>query len=322
VRILVTGGNRFIGSHVTERLIGAGHTPRLLLRRTSSLEFLAGLDFERAPGDVRDADSLLAAAKGVDAVIHLAGLTTALNEAQYQAVNALGTASMVQAAKSAGVKRFVYISSLAAQGPNDHAGRPPVTPRPVSSYGRAKLAGEWAALAEKQTMSVAIIRPPVVYGPRDRALMPLYRLAKLGVLPLFDDGMKQVSTIHVHDLADAIVLATVGESASGNVYTVADGPGHSWRDLVEAFSAAWGRRPLLLNTPPALYMLAGYAAGLAATVSRRALPLSPEEVRHMREPFWTCDSVAFTRDFGWQPRLDIAAGMAETVRWYREHRWL
>src|SRR5688572_28986706 len=117
MRLLVTGGNGFLGSHTCEALAAQGHELRLLLRRTSSLEFLQQVPYERVEGDLRDAASLEGAMRGIEAVVHLAGLTSALSESQYQAVNAQGSATLVQAGRQAGVKRFVYVSSLAAQGP-------------------------------------------------------------------------------------------------------------------------------------------------------------------------------------------------------------
>src|SRR3972149_2201031 len=126
MRILITGANGFIGSHVAERLAAAGHDLRLLLRRTSKLDFLAALSgYERVEGGMRDEASLARAAAGSDAVVHVAGRTAALTEAEYMAVNAEGTAALAEAARATGVKRFVFVSSLAALGP-----RPPGNPRP------------------------------------------------------------------------------------------------------------------------------------------------------------------------------------------------
>jgi nucleoside-diphosphate-sugar epimerase len=322
MRILVTGASGFLGSHVAERLASRdGIDLRLLLRPASRLTFLDGVAYERAGGDVRDAASLARALEGIDAVVHLAGLVSALTEAQYHEVNASGTASLVEAARQAGVKRFVYVSSLAALGPSDD-GAVPETPHPVGPYGRSKLAGEYPVLAARDAMSVAVVRPPVVYGERDRALIPFYRLARFGFVPVYGAGDRRLTWVHVHDAAEAIVATALVEGPSGAVYSISDGATHTWRSLVGAWSRASGRRVRALPTPPALFALAGYAGGLAQAILRKPLPLSPEEVKQMRQHAWLCDHAAITRDLGWQPSIDIEQGFAQSYAWYRQQGWL
>ena len=324
MKVLVTGANGFVGSHVAERLLARGGVDlRLMLRRTSNLDYIQGLDYERVEGDMRNAESLRAAVQGVDAVAHVAGATSALSEAAYQEINALGTAVLVDAAAKAGVKRFVYVSSQAAHGPNDGPEpRIPDPPRPITPYGRSKLEGEYPVLAQRNDMSVAVLRPPVVYGPRDRALLPFYRLAKLHFVPVYGRGDRLLSWINVQDCADAIVAATLAEGPTGAVYTLSDGSTHTWRSLVRAFGDALGRRVFAIPTPPPLFKLTAYGAAALQTLSRRTLPLSPDEVKHMEPRYWVCDHAAITRDLGWAPVFDIHAGFADMLRWYREHGWL
>ena len=285
MRILVTGGNGFLGSHVAERLAGHdGVDLRLLLRRTSRLAYLQGVDYERAEGDVRDPDSLVAAVKGVETVVHAAGVVSALSEAQYHEVNAHGTAALVKAAREAGVRRFVYVSSLAALGPSND-GTMPQTPRPISAYGRSKLGGEQAALAERDAVDVVVVRPPVVYGERDRALVPFYRIAKLGFVPVYGRGNQLLTWVHAHDAADAIIAAALSEAPNGAVYSISDGRLHTWRTLVTAYGAAAGRRLRALPTPPLLWMIGGYAAGLCGAVNReRSLGLGRGGAEREQDP--------------------------------------
>lgn len=323
MKVLVTGANGFLGSHVAERLAARGVELRLLLRRSSNIDFLQGVPYERVEGDVRDPASLARAVEGVDAVAHLAVLTLAVNEARFQEVNALGTANLVHAARKAGVRRFVYVSSLAAQGPNpDRATLMPEPPRPVSAYGRSKLAGEHPVLLAQHDMSVAILRPSAVYGQRDRALLPLYRMGKLGIVPVYGRGSNLVSWLHAYDGADAVIAATLADGPTGAIYTVSDGAFYTWRELVQAFGRAWGKTPRILPGPPPLFHLAGNAGGLVQSLVRRPLSLQPDQIRHMRAPYWICDNTAITRDLGWAPSISLDAGFEQTLRWYREQGWL
>jgi nucleoside-diphosphate-sugar epimerase len=324
MRLLVTGANGFVGSHVADRLAAQGHELRLLLRRTSLIENIVRLAYERHDGDLRVPESLADAVRGVEVVVHIGGVTAARTEAEYMAANGRGTESLVKAAVRAGVRRFVYVSSLAAHGPSpDGAPRPLDAPgRPLSSYGRSKLAGEVATLAAREQMSVAVVRPPAVYGPRDKALLPLYKIARTGVLPVIGDGRNVVSFVHVHDMADAIVAVALAEGPSGGIYTAEDGTPHTWREMVRAYGDAIGKRVLCVPTPVALYAGAGYATGVVSWLLRRPLPLSPEEVKSMRQRHWVCDSAAMTRDFGWRPTIGIEEGMRTTAAWCKERGWL
>jgi nucleoside-diphosphate-sugar epimerase len=319
MKLLVSGANGFVGSHVAERLSARGVDLRLMLRRTSNVDYLEGLTYERVNVDLREPESLLPACEGVDVVLHLAGQTLAPTEAQFQEINALGTAHLVRAAKRAGVKRFIYVSSLAAQGPNpDRETLMPDPPRPVSAYGRSKLAGEHAVLAERDDLDVAVLRLSAVYGQGDMALLPLYRLAKRGFVPVYGNGENLLSWLHVHDAADAIVATVFGSPHSGAVYTVSDGNYYTWNRLVAAFGRAWGRTPRVVHVPPVLFRLAGGAGSLAQLLSRKGLSLQMDQVRHMQSRYFICDNTAITRDLGWKPKVGLDEGFAQTIAWCRE----
>lgn len=324
MRILVTGANGFLGSHIAQRLSAGGHDVRLLVRRTSKLEGIAALDVERVNGDVRDPASLLKAATGADVVVHTAGITSALSQREYDDVNARGTNAMISAAVLAGVGRFVYVSSLAAQGPSPdgEVQQPDVEPHPTSPYGCSKLAGERFVLRAVEDMSVAIVRPPVIYGPRDRGLLPLFRLARLRVMPVYADGSHRLSWIHVRDAADAISTVATAEGPAGSVYTISDGGIYTWDELVSLLRTALGYSLLRLHVPHPLYAAAGRAADVAAIAIRKPLPLSSHKVTEMSQKHWICDNQRIHHDLGWKPAIPPAEGVAETVRWYREHKWV
>lgn len=324
MRVLVTGANGFLGSHLSEGLLAKGHEVRLLVRKTSKLEGIAGLDVERVNGDVRDPSSLLRAAKGMDAIVHAAGTTSALNEREYFEVNAHGTNAMISAAVLAEVRRFVYVSSLAAQGPSPDGKiqQPDVDPHPTSPYGRSKLAGERFVLRAQDDLSVAIVRPPVIYGPRDRGLLPLFRLARFRIVPVYADGQNRLSWVHVRDAAAAIATVAAGETPSGSIYTISDGEVYSWHQLIDLVRGALGHGVLRLHVPHRLYWVAGRAGDLAAFAIRRPLPLNSNKVTEMSQRHWICDNARIFHDLGWQPSIPAREGLPDTIRWYRENKWL
>jgi nucleoside-diphosphate-sugar epimerase len=248
-----------------------------------------------------------------------------MSEAEYFEVNVQGTSRLVEACLRAGVRSIVYVSSLAAQGPSpDGRAEDPktVTPHPLSTYGKSKLAGEWPVLSAAEEMKVAVARLPVIYGPRDRGLLPFFRLIKYRLMPMFSDGSHRLSWIYASDAADSVLAMTATGTPTGAIYTACDGESYSWHELVDLLAHALKRQPLRLGIPRPAYAFAGHAAGLGSRLARRPLPLSREKVREMEQRYWVCSNDAITGDLGWTPRVSGPEGVALTLAWYRGQRWL
>jgi nucleoside-diphosphate-sugar epimerase len=326
MKVLVTGASGFLGSHIAEQLFAAGHKVRLLLRPTSERRFL-GFLYEEANGDVRNAASLPPAVSGVDAIVHAAGLIKARSEKEFASVNEHGTAKLISAAQTSnpGLKQFVYISSLAAHGPSPD-GRPrPVhaTPEPITAYGRTKLVGELIARESFLGDRSVVFRMPVIYGPRDPALLPFFKLAKMRIAPLLDGGKNRISIIYAEDAARAVVQAIESKAnLGGKTYCPEDGRIYTWRDLLTAVESAVGRTSLMLPTPRFAYEAAGYASAGFGRLLRRAVMLTPDKVREMSQQAWVCSSEELQRDLGWKPRIQIEEGARLTYAFYRRVRWL
>jgi nucleoside-diphosphate-sugar epimerase len=326
MRILITGASGFLGSHVVERLSRGGkHDLRLLLRKTSSLRYLDGIEYERAEGDILDPGSLADAVAGVDTVIHLAGATSGRSEAEFHAVNAGGTASLAVAAVAADVQRFVLVSSLAAQGPSQDGevhDAEIVLPAPVSAYGRSKLAGEQAALVLAHELNVSVLRAPAIYGPRDKGFLLLFKLMNSGVMPLFRDGSNRLSWVYATDAASAVEAIATGETPSGRVYGVSDGGIYTWNDLVDIAVKALDKRVFRLRVPRTLYTAAAAGGSLGQLLTRKTLPLTLDKLEELRQPSWVVGYERLQADFGWEPEVTAEEGIPRTVAWYRENGWL
>ncbi len=327
MKVLVTGASGFLGSHIAEQLVREGHDVRLLLRRTSRRDFVKTFPHQVALGDVTDAGSLLAAVSGVDAIVHAAGLIKARSEEDFLAVNAGGTANLLATgeAEGPGLKRFIYISSLAAHGPSEDGLPRPLDapPRPVSAYGRSKLLGEELVRASPVAPRAVIFRPPVIYGPRDSALAPFFRLARWRIAPLLMGGHNRISVIHVDDASRAIVETVAAEAAvAGKTYAFDDGSASTWVELLSAVEQAVGRRALRISCPLWSFQAAALAGEVFGALTRRAVSLTRDKVREMAQPHWVCSHEALQADVGWSPRVRLVEGVRLTAEWYRQHGWI
>lgn len=327
MRVLVTGATGFLGSHIAEQLARQGHAVRVLVRRTSDRSFLAGLEAEEALGDVTQPDSLPAVVEGVEAIVHAAGLVKARFLAEFEAVNAGGTANLLAALGQAqGLRRLVLISSLAAHGPSED-GRPrPVQapPAPVTAYGRSKLRAEEMVRAwARDGRAVTIIRPPVIYGPRDRQFLPFFHLARWRLAPRLGDGTNAISLVYVEDAARAAALAAAaGDDAPSATYTVDDGAVYTWRDLLAAVEEAVGKKALRIPSPPWAFTAAALLTEIYGRLRRQAVTFTRDKVVDMRQRYWVCSHEEISRDLGWQPEVGLREGTALTAAWYRQHGWL
>ena len=235
MRALVTGASGFIGSNLVDRLLAEGVQVKCLVRHTPTLPGSAK-SLTLVPGDFQDPASLATAVEDADVVFHVAGVTRAARRADYFRGNLETTCNLLQACQEYGPEdqKFLFISSLAAAGPSP--GNPLTEdeePRPVSAYGESKLAAERAVLQFGRTRPVIIIRPPAVYGPRDRDTLLLFKSVqkRLHVIP--GRGSQKVSLVHVHDLVTGIWQAMLSEQAgAGCTISAARGTmiGKRWED--------------------------------------------------------------------------------------------
>ena len=327
MRVLLTGGSGFLGSFTAEQLAAGGHVVRALVRPRSDKRVLEKLPaVELAPGAIEDRASLMAAVAGVDAIVHVAGIVKARRPEDFFQVNAQGTRNLLEAALANGVGRFVYVSSLSAVGPSLDGSpvRDDAEPRPVTQYGRSKLEAERAVLAAKDRLHVTVLRPPLIYGPRDRETLAFFTSIRNGVLPMTGDGRNTLSVIYVKDCAAAIVRALEAKNApSGRAYFVEDGAVYVWRDALAEIETALGRRALVrFGMPVGVVKIAAAATQLWGKVTNTAQMLTLDKVNELTQPHWVCSGAGARRDLGWEPRVRWAQGVQEAVKWYRAEGWL
>lgn len=295
--LAVTGATGFVGRHLLDQAVAAGHTVRALARKPQP----ARQGVAWVAGTLDDADALARLADGADAAVHLAGAVRT-DRAGFIAANITGTRTVVAAAERAGVRRFVHVSSLSACEPQ------------LSTYGWSKREGE--ALVEASALDWTIVRPTGVYGPGDTELLDMFRMAKHGLALLPPPG--RVSLIAVQDLA-RLLLVLAERGAPRSLYEVDDGRALTHAAMAQAIGGAVGRRVHPIHLPRALLRLAA-----AADVRLRGsgAKLTPDRVGYLCHPDWVADPARRPPADLWRPTIGTDDGLAATAAWYREHRLL
>lgn len=327
MKVLLTGANGFVGSHVLDRLRAEGIATAALLRPNSQRHFIAAHlpQVEARLGSLNDPASLRSALADVTHVIHCAGCTKALRNETFDEVNQRGTRHLVEAinAQPGRVQRLVHVSSLAAAGPAgpDQPVNENDSPRPVSAYGRSKLAGE-QEVREQCRAAFVILRPPAVYGPRDAEFLRLFKAVRAHVLPRFGGGRQALSLVYVKDLAAAAVASLTHPSAAGQTYFVAASEVVTARVLAEEIAAQMGVWTLPLPLPTGLLWVACLVQQARSRLTGRANVLSLQKYAELKAPGWVCDASKLKRHFGLECPTQLKPGIAETLAWYRQEKWL
>ncbi|HEX8214893.1 MAG TPA: NAD-dependent epimerase/dehydratase family protein [Allosphingosinicella sp.] len=298
--LAVTGGTGFVGRHLLTMALGQGYDVRALTRGWKPPEDeIAWVD-----GALDRPDSLAKLAAGADAVIHIAGLISGDKKA-FDAVNVAGTAAMVDAARQAGVRRFIHISSLAAREPK------------LSAYGWSKEKSE--RLVAAPGLDWTIIRPPAVYGPGDRETLELFRMAKRGFVALPPKG--RFSVIHVEDLC-RLILAVVDEpDTTAQTYEPDDARENGWdhRLFARTLGRLYGKRAATISVPRPVLAV---AARLDKLVRRKRAKLTPDRVGYFCHPDWVVSAERRPPPSLWRPEIRTPSGLRATADWYRAEGWL
>lgn len=301
MKLAVTGGTGFVGSHFIDAALAARHELRALTRRPRQPR----PKLEWVPGSLEDGDSLRRLVEDSDAVVHIAGVINARDAAGYEAGNVAGTLAMLAAATAAGVTRFVHVSSLAAREPQ------------LSRYGGSKARAE--ELVEGSGLDWVIVRPPAVYGPGDKETLELFKMAKLRLMLLPPHG--RVSMIHVDDLARLLLKLAENAQPSRVTYEPDDGRPGGWshKQLAGALGLAVGRKNVALSVPAGMLRL---GAVLDQLVRRERAKLSPDRAAYFSHSNWVADPQLQPPPDLWSPQILTGQGLADTARWYERQGWL
>lgn len=327
MNILVTGGTGFIGSHLVEYLLTKGHDVRCLVKQDDDTRYISNKGVEFVYGDICDSHSVEEAAKGVEYVYHLAAVQRgSVTQEEFYRVNASGTRNILEACykNAPNMRKFVHVSSISAVGPRNvvQALTEDSPCRPVDHYGESKLSGEEVAIEYMSKLPLVIVRPPLVYGPRDMNQLTVLRYMKMvtkGFYFIRGSGKRYTSIIFVKDLVEGLITVAHNDASTGQKYFLCDELPTSYDVICELTASALKRKAIKITVPSILIDAKNMVTGFYKNNDKR-------KARHQNSNkyslHWVCDGSKAKRELGYQTRTLLPDGIYMTVNWYRENGWL
>ncbi len=325
-KVLVTGANGFIGSHLVRELLKRGYEVNCLIRHTSDISSLKGLPVSLHIGDVLEPDSLIPPMRNVEYVFHLAAELMVTSREAFERANVLGTKNVLDAARKHAaepLKRFLLVSSQAAAGPgkDETPFDETAPPEPISWYGDSKKKAEDAVISFADEFPVTIVRPCAVYGEREKDISQIFPVlerrlhAKLGI------RRKYLVMVHVDDVVRGIADAAESDKTINETYFLNHPEVLTAKDVVKITARAMGKPVgLMFPVPIVVLRMAAPFAELIHHFTRNRPRLTRDKAREIAQRFWVNDPSKAKRDFGWEARHTLLEGMKKTVAAFRIER--
>jgi len=323
-KVLITGASGFIGSHLADKLLDMGSEVHCQVRKSSDLKWLDTHRVHLHTLDFRQPDTDWSFLAEIDTVFHCAGLTKARNRQEYFLVNAESCRPFYEALSQYGdnIKAVVHLSSLAAVGPAEPGQtideKSPCNP--ITYYGQSKLAGEQIAMEFASDLPIHIIRPPVVYGPREKNFFLYLKSIRRGWSIRVGNTLRHLSLIHVHDLVGAM-MDVVDVESSDSVYFVTDGNIYTWDDVAElAMQCLKVNARVFTLSEKNLKRAAIISEAFAGLIQHTPL-LDRQRVLDICQSSWVASPQKFFDRFDFIPQYDLARGLPHTLEWYQQQNW-
>lgn len=319
MRVLLTGGTGFLGTHVAETLVKRGHSVHATVRDGSDVRRLNEIGATLRHASLETGEGLAAALDGIDAVIHAAGGGRVTSPEGFRRQNLLTTTVLIDAITkhAPALKRFVLASSITAapgavptsveRGNHDD-------PPPRSQYGASKRAAEDATLAIASRVPVTIVRLPALYGPGDTRWLSVIQPIAYGMMPTLG-ARAPMSMLYATDAASAMVRPIEVEHTSGRIYSPEDGEPRTQDQIGRVISEALGVRPIRVVVPRSVLDAAATLSEWMGARFKTRVFLTHDKVGDLLADGWACDSRPMRDEMGWTSEVNLYDGVCRTARW-------
>ncbi len=329
MKVLITGANGFIGSHLAEALIKKNAEVRCLVRKDSKGSYLNNLSVQKYVINYLDISSLMEtdALENIDYLFHLAGITKGVTKKDFFVGNVLPTQNILEVLKIKNVqlKRFIYLSSQAAAGPAKSIEYPTEIddlPAPVEYYGISKLEAEKIVHKYSAVLPVTIIRPCGVYGPRDVDFLNIFKQIHKGISLFYGNRNKYLSLIYVGDLIEGILKAAFSENSVGKTYFLCNDQPFSWQDINLTISKLEKKKIFVVNIPEFLINIVGIIGGAYSLITKKYSLINMQKIKLAKPKYWVCSNREAKKDFGFEANLPLGKGIKITYEWYKDNNWI
>ncbi|KPP95197.1 MAG: nucleoside-diphosphate-sugar epimerase [Bacteroidetes bacterium HLUCCA01] len=323
MKAFITGGTGFIGSHLVDRLL-ADNAGELRCMVRAQERWLTGKSYTRVSAGLHDVDTIAEALEGVDVLFHTAGVVKARDTRTFHQVNVEATENLLRLAMRKGVPKVVILSSQAAAGPSFNKPVEETMPMmPVSRYGESKKRmEEMIHQVAGEGISVSIIRPSSVYGPREEDIYTIFKIAAKGIFPIIGKAPgKPISLVHVRDVVEGSLLAAADRTPGVQTWFISSERGYSWHEIAEATQMALGKKLTKIHVPESWVSRVGTIAETGASFFGKYPVLNRDKAAEMVLS-WVCSVEKARIELGYQPSVSLQEGIRETIAWYKTHNWL
>ncbi len=328
MNVLITGATGFIGSLTADILAAHGHNIRCNIRKSSNLRWLKDKKYELVNVDFQDLESIRLAVQDIDVIYHIAGATFARDEAEFMRSNRDATKNLLEVTykECPNLKRFLFVSSQTVAGPSSSLDKPvteDMKPNPLTAYARSKKAAEDEVLKFNDKMPITIVRSPAVYGPRDTAILDMYKIVQKGIGPLIGMKPKFISLIHGEDLARGIIMAAESPNTLGEIYYVTSSSFYSWDTLMDTMKWSLGKSFLLkIKIPHSIVVSVASTSEFISRFKKNPYIFNRDKGCDFVQNYWICSNEKALKDFGFIQEITLRDGMKQTAEWYKKQGWL